>query len=578
MLNIFSVLDIKIKKRLFLLIVLSFITLVVDTFSVAAFFPVVKTLFDPNFLSKYIYANENIIPKLIFKNIELFGLLFLLIIYVFKNILTYLLIVIRSKFILFAQANLTSLFYNNYINLDYLSFISNNTSFYARNINDNIDTFFNVHLKSWIEIINETAVIIFISIFLIYLNWKNFAIFFFIFSTVGFLIYYFQKKKLSIWGKTINIFLTEKEKTIYQSLGSIKEIKISRSHNFFSNNFFLLLKKIARININTDATMIMPKLIIEVLGLSVLFLFLYLELSKGKSILSIMPIMSIYAVSAWRIMPSINKLIGCFYRVKYTKNSIEILSKEINKFKENNIVFSSYNKHKNKVLNFKKKIIIKNLSFKYPKSKKYVFENINLEILKGKFTIIYGVSGSGKTTLLNILLGFIKPTNGQVLIDSLNSNLFDNLDAWQSKLAYVPQENQLIDEPILSNIAFGQSRENIDLKKVYKAIEKSQLSNYIKNIENGINSSAGQAGVNLSGGQRQRLLIARALYFKPEIYFFDEATSALDQNTEKKIFEDLKKITKNKTVIFITHRERLKKYADECFKFENRKILKLKTY
>jgi ABC-type bacteriocin/lantibiotic exporter with double-glycine peptidase domain len=280
-------------------------------------------------------------------------------------------------------------------------------------------------------------------------------------------------------------------------------------------------------------------------------------------------------VSAWRIMPSINKLIGCFYRVKYTKNSIEILSKEITKFKENNIVFSSYNKHKNKVLNFKKKIIIKNLSFKYPKSKKYVFENINLEILKGKFTIIYGVSGSGKTTLLNILLGFIKPTNGQVLIDSLNSNLFDNLDAWQSKLAYVPQENQLIDEPILSNIAFGQSRENIDLKKVYKAIEKSQLSNYIKNIENGINSSAGQAGVNLSGGQRQRLLIARALYFKPEIYFFDEATSALDQNTEKKIFEDLKKITKNKTVIFITHRERLKKYADECFKFENGKIFKL---
>jgi len=578
MLNIFSVLDIKIKKRLFLLIVLSFITLIVDTFSVAAFFPVVKTLFDPNFLNEYIYANENIIPKLIFKNIELFGLLFLLMIYVVKNILTYFLMVIRSKFILFAQANLTSLFYNNYINLDYLSFISNNTSFYARNINDNITTFFDIHLKSWIEIINETAVIIFISIFLIYLNWKNFATFFFIFSTVGFLIYYFQKKKLSIWGKTINIFLTEKQKTIYQSLDSIKEIKISRSQNFFSNNFFLLLKKIARININTDATMIMPKLIIEVLGLSVLFLFLYLELSKGKSILSIMPIMSIYAVSAWRIMPSINKLIGCFYRVKYTKNSIEILSKEINKFKENNIVFSSYNKHKNKVLNFKKKIIIKNLSFKYPKSKKYVFENINLEILKGKFTIIYGVSGSGKTTLLNILLGFIKPTNGQVLIDSLNSNLFDNLDAWQSKLAYVPQENQLIDEPILSNIAFGQSKENIDLKKVYKAIEKSQLSNYIKNIENGINSSAGQAGVNLSGGQRQRLLIARALYFKPEIYFFDEATSALDQNTEKKIFEDLKKITKNKTVIFITHRERLKKYADECFKFENRKILKLKTY
>ena len=187
------------------------------------------------------------------------------------------------------------------------------------------------------------------------------------------------------------------------------------------------------------------------------------------------------------------------------------------------------------------KISIENLSFKYPKSKKYIFENLNLEIFRGKFTIIYGASGSGKTTLLNILLGFIKPTNGQVYIDSSNTNLFDHLDAWQSKLAYVPQENRLVDESILANIAFGQSKENIDLKKVYRAIEQSQLLDFVKSMENGINSTAGQAGVKLSGGQRQRLLIARALYTKPEIYFIYEGTSSLDQDTEKKVLEDLKK-------------------------------------
>ena len=166
---------------------------------------------------------------------------------------------------------------------------------------------------------------------------------------------------------------------------------------------------------------------------------------------------------------------------------------------------------------------------------------MNLEIFRGKFTIIYGASGSGKTTLLNILLGFIKPTNGQVYIDSSNTNLFDHLDAWQSKLAYVPQENRLVDESILANIAFGQSKENIDLKKVYRAIEQSQLLDFVKSMENGINSSAGQAGVKLSGGQRQRLLIARALFTKQECYFFNEATRSLDQNTEKKVLEDLKK-------------------------------------
>ena len=229
--------------------------------------------------------------------------------------------------------------------------------------------------------------------------------------------------------------------------------------------------------------MIMPKLVIEVIGLMLLFLVLYLELSKGKNISSIIPMMSIYAVSAWRIMPSVNKLIGCFYRIKYSQDSVDILSKEISEFKENNLIFTSYNKNKNKMLNFKKKISIENLSFKYPKSKKYIFENLNLEIFRGKFTIIYGASGSGKTTLLNILLGFIKPTNGQVYIDSSNTNLFDHLDAWQSKLAYVPQENRLVDESILANIAFGQSKENIDLKKVYRAIEQSQLLDFVKSME-----------------------------------------------------------------------------------------------
>jgi ATP-binding cassette subfamily C protein len=286
--------------------------------------------------------------------------------------------------------------------------------------------------------------------------------------------------------------------------------------------------------------------------------------------------MSIYAVSAWRIMPSINKMIGCFYRIKYSQSTIDILSDEIDKFKESNSLLLTNNKNKKKILNFKKKICIKNLSFRYSQSKKNIFENLNLEILKGKFTIIYGASGSGKTTLINILLGFLKPTEGKVCIDSMTSNLFDNLDQWQSKLAYVPQENRLSDESLLANIAFGQSNENINLKKVYQAIKKSQLSNFIKNIDNGINSPAGQSGVKLSGGQRQRLLIARAIYSNPEIYILDEATSSLDRNTEKKVLDDIKKITKKKTVIFVTHRERLKKYADQCYEFVNGKIVKAK--
>jgi len=573
MLKIFSVFDPGVKKRLLLVAIFSIFTLFADAFSVMAFFPAVKILFEPTFLDKYLLIHENIFPNYFLNNLEFCILILLLFIFIIKNILIYTLTILRSKFLLFAQAQLANFFFFNYINLDYLNFLSQNTSYYARNINDNINTFFNSYLRSWIEIINEILVIVIISSFLIYLNWKNFAIFFISFSFFGSIIYFYQKKKISDSGKNINIFLTEKIRITYQVLDSIKEIKISRTQNYFSNNFFLLLKKIAKIGVRMDGIMVIPKLFIEVMGLSIIFFILYIELMQGKKIMEIIPMLSVYAISAWRIMPSINKMMGSFYRIRYSQNSIDILTKEINKFEKNNLSIIANNSNKMN-LDFRKNINIKNLSFKYPGNKNYVFKKLNLEILKGKFTIICGPSGCGKTTLLNILLGFLKPTKGSVYIDS-SENLFGNLSSWQSKLAYVPQENRLNDESILDNIAFGQKKENINFKKIYEAIEKSQLSSLIKNINNGIEFKAGQSGTRLSGGQRQRLLIARAMYFNPEIYFLDEATSSLDQDTEKKILEDIKEITKNKTVIFVTHRKRLKKYADQCYEFVNGKITKM---
>jgi len=573
MLKILSIFDPKVKKRLLLVVIFSIFVLFADALSIMAFFPAVKILFEPTFLDKYLLTYKNIFPKYFLNNLEFCILIFLLFIFIIKNILLYILTILRSRFLLFAQAYLANLFFFNYINLDYLNFISQNTSYYARNINDNINTFFNSYLKSWIEIINEILVILIISVFLIYINWVNFAIFFISFSFFGSIIYFYQKKKISESGKNINIFLTEKIRIIYQVLDSIKEIKISRSQNYFSNNFFLLLKKIAKIGVRMDGILVTPKLFIEVMGLSIIFLIIYIELAQGKKIMNVIPMLAVYTISAWRIMPSINKMIGSFYRIKYSQNSIDILVQEINRFKKNNLSLVDCNK---KNLDFKKNINIKNLSFKYPEGKKYVFQNLNLEILKGKFTIIYGESGCGKTTLLNILLGFLKPTKGSIYIDS-KENLFDNLNSWQSKLAYVPQENRLNDETILSNIAFGIKNENIDLKKVYNAIKRSQLINFIKSLENGIKFSAGQSGQKLSGGQRQRLLIARAIYLNPEIYFLDEATSSLDLKTEEKILLDIKKITKNKTVIFVTHRIRLKKYADQCYEFKKGKIIKVST-
>ena len=204
------------------------------------------------------------------------------------------------------------------------------------------------------------------------------------------------------------------------------------------------------------------------------------------------------------------------------------------------------------------------------KSDKPVLKNVNLTIKKNEFVGIVGETGSGKSTLVDLLIGLMEPNEGTITVDGKNIN--KNLNSWKKNLGYVSQNLYLLDESIKNNIAFGYKDNEIDKVKVENSIEKSQLSKFINNLKNGLDSKVGERGVKISGGERQRIGIARALYNDPEILVFDEATSALDLDTEKKLLETLIKFKKNKTFIFITHRTSGLSYCDRIFKIENSEI------
>ena len=224
-------------------------------------------------------------------------------------------------------------------------------------------------------------------------------------------------------------------------------------------------------------------------------------------------------------------------------------------------------------LSMKEEIRIVDLDFKYPDADKYVLENINFSIRKNQSTAFIGPSGAGKTTLADIILGALLPSRGGVYADGVD--IHDNMVAWHKNIGYIPQSIFLMDDTIRNNIAFGIHEDQVDEAKIWAALEKAQLKEFVQGLEKGLETEIGEGGVRLSGGQRQRIGIARALYNDPEVLVLDEATSALDNETESAVMEAIDRLAGSKTLIIIAHRLTTIQNCDVVYEVKDKKIKKV---
>ena len=175
-----------------------------------------------------------------------------------------------------------------------------------------------------------------------------------------------------------------------------------------------------------------------------------------------------------------------------------------------------------------------------------------------------GKSGTGKSTLSNLVMGFLKPNQGEINVDGENINY--NLSEWQSKVAFVPQNITLLDTSICENIALGELKEDIDFNLLREVIKLSELTEFINSLPDKYDTNVGERGLKISGGQAQRIVLARSLYKCPELLILDEATNSLDKKTESEIFNTIIKLKEKMTILVISHN---KEYFDKFDKVIN---------
>ena len=574
-LKTFEILKFISKRKLIIIFLMMLFHTLLETFSLGLILPIMTSFFQDDFFKLFLDTSFNnyfqISDQKDFISLLLIILFFA---YVFKFLFSILVLFVQNKFILNTYFKISKKLISKYIYNNYLFHVKNNLSTLIRNLRDETKGFiFNVVMRIF-SLTLDILILIFFSIFLFFYNFEVTLIIFLFILMLSFLYLFIVRKKLIFIGKKRALLEKINIQNIVESLSGIKEIKILSLEKFFIERFSINLKDYTEVQRKFAILHGLPRQIIDVIAVTIFIFFIFISNKLLYEMSEILILIGVYSAAALKLIPIFSRIIISLQQYSFNSPSVDIIYEELfvkNKNTNFHELLSNNNFNELKEIKDFNEIKFQNVSFKYENNSQIILENVNFSI-KGNSRIgIFGPSGSGKSTLADLLVGLLKPSSGEILIDDLSLTRI-NLKSFRSIVSYCQQIPYLLDGTIKQNIILDK---DFNENNFIKSLTLSSVDAFLKTKIGNADTFVGERGIMLSGGQKQRVSIARAAYNQPKIIILDEATNALDKKTQNSILEAIK--NRIQACIFISHDEEVLKHCDEIYELKEKKLILIKN-
>ena len=352
---------------------------------------------------------------------------------------------------------------------------------------------------------------------------------------------------------------------LQEGLGAIRDVLLNGNQNFYASTYRQADRPLRRAQADANFLSCYPRLVMEPVGMALIAAVGY-GLVRQQGVSRALPLLGALALGAQRLLPMAQKVYEGWAQSRNAKGSLAAVMQLLEQ-----PLPAGHQLLPLEAMALKNSIRLEGVRYSYGPELPEVLQGLDLEIRRGERIGLIGGTGSGKSTTLDLLMGLLRPTGGQILVDG--ADLHDpahpeRLGVWQAAIAHVPQSIYLADSSIAENIAFGMPREQIDFARVREAADQAQLAAFIESSAQGYESFVGEQGICLSGGQRQRIGIARALYRRAQVLVFDEATSALDDATERAVIKAIEALNNDLTIVMVAHRLSTLERCDRVIRLE----------
>ncbi len=555
------------RRAAMVLFGLSLVGMILETLGVGLVIPAIAVMTQGDVATRY----PKFAPVLLSlgnptsEQLVISGMLILVVIYAVKALFLAFLAWRQTRFVYRVQADLSQRLFAGYLGQPYVFHMRRNSAELIRNVLNETNIFAQTVLMAGLGFLVELLVLLGISLLMLAVEPLGALL---VVSTLGVASWGFNRvtqHHLSHWGVKRQLHEGRRIQHLQQGLGGAKDVKLLGREDEFLSEFRRHNEGFTQVGARYATIGQLPRLWLELLAVTGLAALVLVVLWQGHPLEALVPTLGLFAVGAFRLLPSVNRLISTMQSVRYGLPAIAVLHSELALLRD------THAPERGRLLPFRDSLKLEQVVFQYPSTEADTIRGITLQIARGTSVGFIGSTGTGKTTLVDIILGLLTPNSGRVLVDGIDIRGHER--GWQDQIGYVPQSIFLTDDSLRRNIAFGLPNEQIDDDAIWRAVRAAQLETFVNESPAGIETMVGERGVRLSGGQRQRIGIARALYNDPSVLVLDEATSALDSVTEREFMETINTLRGTKTVIIIAHRLSTVEHCDRLFRLDQGRVV-----